>query len=114
MAVGKHDFLQSQDFRTVFCTVPDNTDPFSWFKRFLIPVSPSQIVWAIGFDEPFLDVALVVFYVEINGRMGVDKRKFSYRSLHGNRFRIVVRRRAMVGERRKGKYKNSDSANQKA
>src|SRR5207245_968717 len=74
-----------------------------------LPASPSQVVRAVGFDQPFFDGAPIILHVEMYGYVGINEFKFSYSSLDGTGLRLIVRRQPMMPEHRAWNYEKTAS-----
>src|ERR1700727_2718960 len=71
-AVSENYFLQAHDFRSVLQAISNNGHLISRLQRIPGPARPSEIVRAIGLDEPFFGAAVIVFCFQMNRGMWID------------------------------------------
>src|SRR6267143_2657200 len=104
-AAGEHDLLKAQHVRSVLGSITTGSDDVAVPERTLVPTTHAdKHDRTPGFAAPFFDLAFVVFYVQENLHMRIDKLEVRDGSFdRHDLFRVVVHFSVMCEERRRKK-----------
>src|SRR5689334_17046618 len=98
-AVCQQNLFQTQHVQAIFRAIAGHDDLITRLERFAVPAGHSgHEIWTVELAVPFFDGTVFLFYVDKNFDMGILEVEFRNGSFHGNQFRSVVARVAMMSE----------------